>query len=153
MCSKLIVSFVRAIQIRACRFVWFSLRKVVLNVWQYNRATMQLSIVKHHRTTKCRLCFSRWTITSWHRSIHKDSTHLFCSNCHFFWDSRVNGGGVNQQGSLLHLPKKSKAKSMQHLVLQLCILFIKRWGGLDEKSQIETGVVKFAYLRIPFGPV
>lgn len=65
---------------------------------------------------------SRWHITSWHRSVHEHSTHLLCSDRHLSWDCRVNGGGVDQQRSLLHFSEEGKTEEIS----SSCTLETKR---------------------------
>lgn len=108
----------------------------------------QITTVQQHRSQNqtCRdaLVFFGWLITSWNWSIHEHGPHLLCSDRHLFWDGRVDGGGVDQQRSLLHLPEESKTNSIKtfYLAKPFCldikhlapvlILFIEvRWGCMN----------------------
>lgn len=78
-----------------------------------------------------RLSWIGWHITSWYWSIHEHGPHLFCSDCHLSWDSRVDSGGVNQQRSLLHLPRDGKTNSIKVFwQAKFCILCVSNLATL-----------------------
>lgn len=73
---------------------------------------------------------SRWIIvsTSRHWCIHEHGSHFLCCNCHFFWDSRIDSWGVNQQCSLLHLPNWIKKKHRIFFPTPSLALSTWAWG-------------------------
>lgn len=86
--------------------------------WKLSKAKVQ-NKVERHRINKIKNCvwgsFCWWHITSRHWSVHEHSPHLLCGDRHLFWHGRVDGGGVDQQCSLLHLPWDDK-KHLKRLV-------------------------------------
>lgn len=115
-----------------------TVRGNILNICQCVKAEWKFTNGNHQATQNQKnISFFGW-ITSWYWSIHEHSTHLLRSNSHLSWDGRVDGGGVNQQCPLLHLPKESDTKKT---LKQFCLAKIYSFNTL--KSQASSTLSDF----------